>query len=61
MLSTEFEAASPEIKQLQTYALDSRATGIGKKTLFLHKYYYSCFILLRYVACHSKRRGRTSL
>jgi len=34
MLSTEFEAATPAIKQLQTYALDSRATGIEKEKLF---------------------------
>jgi hypothetical protein len=34
MLSTEFEAATPAVKQLQTYALDRRATGNDKEKLF---------------------------
>jgi hypothetical protein len=34
MLSTEFEAATPAIIQLQIYALDLRATGINKEELF---------------------------
>jgi len=58
MLSTEFEAATPAIKQLQTYALDRRVTRIGKETLLFVPKYNSCFILLRYlVSFQNKQEG----
>jgi hypothetical protein len=44
MLSMEFEVATPAIKQLQTYTLDRRSTGMGRKTLF----YTSIIIAVSY-------------
>ena len=44
MPSAGFEPATPAIKQLQTYALDRKATGIGLWVPYKHK-----FVVLTYV------------
>jgi hypothetical protein len=44
MPSAEFELAILAIKRLQTYALESKATGLGLSFSFIHNiYFYATF------------------